>query len=118
MEPILIQAVGVIIMALVGYGVSLLKKRTDSELGKQALDQVDQIVATVVGCLAQTTAKKMRGEGNGKLTGGQKAELRMTALRTAKKHITSDLFFAAETQVQNLNRYMQDKIEERVGARA
>ncbi len=38
MESILIQAASVIIMALVGYGVALLKKRTNSELAKQALD--------------------------------------------------------------------------------
>jgi hypothetical protein len=118
MESILIQAVSVIIMALVGYGVSILKKRTDSEVGKQALDSIDQVIGTVVGAVSQTMAKKMRKEsGTGKLTDNQKAELRMTALRSAQNILAPGIMRAAEiTTTTNILRYMGDKIEERVGA--
>lgn len=117
MESILIQTISVIIMALVSYGVSLLKRRTDSELGRQALDSIDQIITAVVGSIAQTTAKKMRKDSkDGKLTKNQKAELRMTAFRQTKDLIRGEVSKAAETRVGNLSRYMQDKIEERVGA--
>jgi len=116
MESILIQAASVIIMALVGCSLALLKKRTNSEVAKQALDSVDQIVTTVVGSVAQTVAKEMRKDSaNGKLTKNQQAELRMAALSQAKGLLRKEVSKAAETQVGNLSRYMQNKIEERVG---
>lgn len=113
----LIPLLGVAITALAGYGISLLKKKTDSDIGKNALDQIGQIIDTVVGDLAQTTVKHMiKMSKDGRLGDGQKVDLRLGAFTQTKSLISKQLEQAAERSVSNLPRYIRSKIEERVGA--
>ena len=113
----LIPALGVIITGLVGWGVRTLQKKTDSDLAKNALDEVDRIVGTVVGNIAQTSAKQMKAASkDGHLSDAEKTTLRGLAVRQAKYLISQEVIKAAQKSTPNIHKYIQDKIEERVGA--
>lgn len=121
MEAILIGAVaqylipllGVAITALVGYGISMLKKKTDSDIAKNALDQVDQIVGTVVGNLSQMVGKQMKaGAKDGHLSQVDKQRLKNQAHTEVTYLISDQLAKAAEVSVADLHNYIADKIED------
>ena len=113
----LIPALGVIITGLVGWGVRTLQKKTDSDLAKNALDEVDRIVGTVVGNIAQTSAKQMKAASkDGHLLDAEKDSLKRGALQQAKILLSGEVIKAAQRSVPHIHKYIQDKIEERVGA--
>lgn len=113
----LIPALGVIITGLVGWGVRALQQKTNSDLAKNALDEVDRIVGTVVGNLAQTSAKRLRALAkDGHLSDSEKNTLKMGAFQQAKYLISQEVIKAAQKSTPNIHKYIQDKIEERVGA--
>lgn len=108
-----IPLVGVVITGLVGYGVSLLKRKINSDMAKTALDQIDQIVGTVVGQFAQTGAKALKlASADGHLSQVDKDKLKTAALQEAKYLISTELAKAAETSVEHLDSYMFNKIED------
>jgi len=111
----LIPLLGTVITGLVGWGVVVLKKKTDLDVAKTALDQVDQIVGTVVGNLSQTTAKDLKKlSQDGHLSKADRLNLRSTAFSQAKQLVSTQVSRAAEKSVDNLGQYIRDKIEERV----
>ena len=111
----LIPLLGTLITGLVGWGVVVLKKKTDLDVAKTALDQVDQIVGTVVGYLSQTTAKDLKKlSQDGHLSKEDRLNLRSTAFTQAKHLVSIQVSRAAEKSVDNLGEYIREKIEERV----
>ena len=111
----LIPALGVIITGLVGWGVKTLQKKTNSDLAKNALDQVDQIVGTVVGSIAQTTAKTMKAATkDGHFSDLEKKQLRAGAQAQIMTLLPRELIKAVEKSINNPGSYVKNKIEERV----
>ena len=111
----LIPALGVIITGLVGYGISMLKKKTNSDIAKNALDEVDRIVGAVVGSVAQVSAKRIKAAAkDGHLSQEERDSLKTGTIRQVEFLISEQVAQAAEQSVPNLNRYIQNKIEERV----
>lgn len=111
----LIPALGVIITGLVGWGVRTLQKKTNSDLAKNALDEVDRIIGTVVGSIAQTTAKKLRTlTKDGHLSDREKAGLKRQAYTLTKALMSDELSKMAGQAVESLAVYIDNKIEERV----
>ena len=111
----LIPLLATVITALVGWGVVMLKKKINLDVAKTALDQVDQIVGTVVGNLSQTTAKELkRLSQDGHLSKADRLNLRSTAFAQAKNLISTEVSRAAEKSVDNLGGYIREKIEEQV----
>jgi len=85
------------------------------EAGKVALDQVDQIVGTVVGNLTQTTVKTLKAATkNGRLTKEKKHELKDFAVNQAKELISTEVSKAASGAVDSLTNYINQKVEEKV----
>lgn len=110
-----IPALGVIITGLVGWGVRTLQKKTNSDLAKNALDEVDRIVGTVVGGLAQTTAKTLRALAkDGHLSPQEKVTLKNRAYTLTKALMSDELSRVAGQAVESLDAYIDNKIEERV----
>lgn len=111
----LIPALGIIITGLVGWGVRALVKKTDSELAIDALNQVDQIVGTVVGSIAQTTAKTMKAAAkDGHLSDLERKQLRSGAQAQIMALLPRELIKAVEKSINNPGSYVKNKIEERV----
>ena len=107
--------VGALLVGLATWGIAILKKKVNLEAGKVALDQVDQIVGTVVGNLTQTTVKKLRAATkNGRLTKEKQYELRNFAISQAKELISTEVSKAASGAVDNLTNYINQKVEEKV----
>lgn len=110
-------AIGMALTGLVGWGISLLKQRTQSDLARNALDQVDQVVGTVVGGLAQTTAKELRAAAaDGHLSAEDRLKLKQFALVQSQALLTVEVVAAAGRSVTNLEDYVARKIEEQVAA--
>lgn len=115
LAPQIIPVVGALIIGLATWGIAILKKKVKMEAGKVALDQVDQIVGTVVGNLAQTTVKTLKAATkNGRLTADKKRELKDFAVNQAKYLISTTVSKAASGAVDNLTNYINQKIEEKV----
>ncbi len=111
----LLPAVGIILVALATWGVAILKKKTNSEIAKNALGSVDQIIAAVVGRISQTTADVLKvSAANGKLTDAQKMELKKIAVTQINGLLTTEVAAAAAKTVTDLQAYISQKIEEQV----
>lgn len=115
LAPQIIPVVGALLVGLASWGIAILKKKVKMEAGKVALDQVDQIIGTVVGNLAQTTAKGLRAAAkDGKLTSGEKKELKDFAVKHAKYLISDQVSKAASASIDDLTAYINHKVEEKV----
>jgi len=115
LAPQIVPVVGALLVGLATWGIAILKKKVKLEAGKVALDQVDQIVGTVVGNLAQTTVKKMKAATkSGRLTKEKQYELRNFAISQAKELISTEVSKAASGAVDNLANYINQKVEEKV----
>lgn len=113
--PELISLAGTVLIALVGWGIALLRQKVKIEAGKSALDQIDQIVGTVVGNLAQTSAKALKAASkDGHLSKVEKSRLKIQAYNNAKFLISKEIGTAALKSTTELDDYVSKKIEERV----
>lgn len=113
--PELITLAGTILIALAGWGIALLRTKVKLEAGKTALDQIDQIVGTVVGNLAQTSVKALRAASeDGHLSKTDKRQLQIKAFNNAKILISKEIEKAAVKAITCLDVYVNKKIEERV----
>ncbi len=119
MESLLISAltplIGMILTSLVSWGISILKSKTKADIAKTSLDQVDQVVGTVVGGLAQTMAGPMKdAAADGKLSDQEKKVLKATAEANTKALLTDAVITAAQNSLADLDAYINQKIEEQV----
>jgi len=115
LAPQIVPVVGALVIGLATWGIAILKKKVKMEAGKVALDQVDQIVGTVVGNLTQTTVKAMKAATkNGRLTAENKRELKAFAVNQAKELISTEVSKAASGAVDSLTNYINQKVEEKV----
>lgn len=115
LAPQLIPVFGALLIGLVSWGIAILKKKVKIEAGKSALDQVDQIVGTVVGNLAQTTVRTLKAATkNGHLTADKKREMKDFAVSQARYLISTAVSKAASGAVDNLTNYINQKVEEKV----
>jgi len=113
--PQVVPVVGALLVGLVSWGIAILKKKVKLEAGKAALDQVDQIVGTVVGNLGQTAVKKMKEAAtDGHLTRQEKGNLKSTAIAEVERLVSREVSKAASKAVDDLGDYVGKKIEERV----
>lgn len=113
--PELITLAGTIVIGLASWGIALLRQKVKTEAAKSALDQIDQIVGTVVGNLAQTSAKELRAASkDGHLTKKDKAQLVIRAFNNANFLISKEVKRAATKSITGLEVYLNKKIEERV----
>lgn len=113
--PGLITLAGTILVALAGWGIALLRQKVKSDLAKSALDQIDQIVGTVVGNVAQTSAKQLKAASkDGHLSKIDKSQLKIKAFNNAKFLISKEIKKAATKSISSLDAYVDKKIEERV----
>lgn len=113
--PQLVPVIGALLIGLASWGIAILKKKVKIEAGKAALDQVDQIVGTVVGNLTQTTVKTLKAATkNGRLTADKKRELKDFAVKQAKYLISTAVSRAASGAVNDLTGYIKQKVEEKV----
>ena len=111
----LMPVIGVALTGLVGWGIALLKKKTEADVAKNALDQVDQVVKTVVGGLAQTVANDLKAASeNGKLSATDKAALKTNAINQTKLLLSDAVVTAARRTVDDLSGYISQKIETQV----
>ena len=111
----LLPVIGALLVGLATWGISILKKKTDSEIAKNALGSVDQIVGAVVGRISQTTADVLKASAaDGKLTEAQKAELKKIALTQINGLLTTEVSAAAAKSVTDLDAYIRQKIEQQV----
>jgi hypothetical protein len=113
--PQVIPVVGALVLGLASWGIAILKKKVKMETGKVALDQVDQIVGTVVGSLSQTAVKGLKAAAkDGHLTSGEKRNLKMKAVVQVKHLIATEVSKAASGAVDDLSSYISQKVEEKV----
>ncbi len=111
----LVPIIGALLVGLASWGIAILKKKVKIEAGKAALDQVDQIVGTVVGSLAQTTAKGLRAAAeDGHLTSQEKQNLKTDAVLQTKFLISDQVSKAASASIDDLTTYIHQKVEEKV----
>jgi hypothetical protein len=110
-----LPALGVILIGLATWGISLLKKKTGSEIANNALDQLNQIIASVVGALTQTIVDQMKASApDGKLTDTQKANIKKMATQEINGLVTAGVATGASQIVGDLQAYISKKIEEQV----
>lgn len=115
LAPQVVPVVGALIIGLATWGIAILKKKVKLEAGKVALDQVDQIVGTVVGSLAQTTVKNLKAATKkGELTKDKRREMKDFAVSQAKYLISTEVSKAAAGAVDDLTNYINQKVEEKV----
>ncbi len=113
--PQIIPIVGALLVGLASWGIAILKKKVKMEAGKVALDQVDQIVGTVVGNLSQTTVKKLKAATkDGHLTSQEKQDIKRSAVNLARHLIADGVSKAASGAVDDLTDYIHQKVEEKV----
>lgn len=113
--PELIALAGTILIALATWGIALLRTKVKIEAGKSALDQIDQIVGTVVADLAQTSAKALRkASTDGHLSKTDKNQLKIKAYNNARFLISQEIKKAAIKSITCLDIYVNKKIQERV----
>jgi len=111
----LIPAIGIILVGLATWAVAVLKQKTKSDMAKNALTQVDQIVGAVVGQLSKTVAEGLKKTAaDGKLTNEQKASLKNQALDQINGLISQGINKMAGWSVTDLQEYINHKIEEQV----
>jgi len=111
----ILPAVGLALVGLVTWGISLLKAKINSDLGKNALDQLNQIIAAVVGQLTQTVVEQTKASApNGKLTDKEKRDLKNIAILQINALLTEGVTKAASVAVGDLQGYISKKIEEQV----
>lgn len=122
MEGFLIQlgiqilpAIGLVLVGLATWGIALLKKKIDNEIAKNALEEVNHIVAAVVGQISQTTAEAFKSAApDGKLTDAQKGILKKTAMQQINGLLGKELFTGTAKIVTDFQSYLSRKIEEQV----
>lgn len=113
--PQIIPIVGALLVGLASWGIAILKKKVKMEAGKVALDQVDQIVGTVVGNLTQTTVKQLKAATkDGRLSDQEKRNMKRSAVNLAKHLIADGVSKAASGAVDDLTDYINQKVEEKV----
>ena len=111
----MLPAVGVLLMGLATWGISLIKKKTDSEVAKNALNQVDRVIGAVVGQLSQTVADDLKANSrDGRLTDEQKMDLKNKAILQVNSLLTENVVIAAARTVSDLQAYINQKIEQEV----
>jgi len=111
----LIPAIGIILVGLATWAIAVLKQKTKSDMAKNALTQVDQIVGAVVGQLSKTVAEGLKKTAaDGKLTNEQKASLKNQALDQINGLISQGVNKMAARSVTDLQEYINHKIEEQV----
>lgn len=104
-----------VLVALAAWGVAILKKKTDSDLARNALEQVDQVVGTVVGKISQTVVQDLKAAAkDGKLTDREKSEMKRRAILGTNDLLTEAVTTAAGRAVSDLQGYIGQKIEEQV----
>lgn len=110
---IVIPIAAAAISIAVGIGIKWLKNKIQFEEGKQALDALDQIVSTTVGNIAQTTRQDMLREAKkAKLSLVQAADLKNAALARIKAVASHEIQLAASKMVDDLDGYVNQKIED------
>lgn len=113
--PQLISMAGLVLAGLASWGIAILKQKVNVEAGKSALDQIDNIVGTVVADLSQTTARDMKAAAkDGHLSKAEKDDLKRMALRETKILVSREVEKAAGKAVHSIDAYVTRKIEERV----
>lgn len=111
----IIPIIGTALAALATWGISILKTKTSVTAAQSALDQVNQVVQTVVGGLTQTVADEMRkASSDGKLSSADAATLKSAAIERARVLLTDSVIAAAGKTIADLDGYIGQKIEEQV----
>lgn len=111
----LIPLIGMVLTGLASWALSILRSKINTDIAKSSLDQVDQVIQTVVGGLSQTMADQMReAAADGKLSDIDKRALKATAIANAKLLLTEAVIAAASRSVADLDAYIGQKIEEQV----
>lgn len=111
----LIPVFALVITGLATWGIAILKSKVDSEAGKQALDEIDQIVGTVVGKLAQTTARDLKkASKDGHLSKDEMVALKAEAVNKVRSLMSKQITKSSKKAINDLHLYIHDKIEEKV----
>lgn len=110
-----IPIIGAALAGLVTWGLAILKKKTNADIAKTALEQVDMVVTTVVGGLSQTVVEALKSTSeNGKLTDEEKAKVKQQAVENIKFLLSESVSAAAAKTIGDLNAYITQKIEDQV----
>lgn len=110
-----IPILGTVLAGLASWGLSILKSKTEIIAAKSALDQVNQVVQTVVGGLTQTVAgelKKSAADGN--LSDADKQSLKQAAIDQTKALLSTAIVAAAGKTIVDLEGYVSQRIEAQV----
>lgn len=125
MESLLIQMIGVLfpvvsvlILVLIIYGVSFLKKRIKNEEIKKGLDLISEISEKVVGSLNQTTVISLKEVAeDGKLTEQEKAQLKEQAISEIKGIIGKEIPKFLVREGTNIDKLIIHSIESVIGGK-
>ena len=111
----IVPIVGTVIAGLAAWGISILKEKTKADAAKNALDQVDQVVHTVVGGLSQTVVDGLKSATqDGKLSLEDAKKIKSDAIGQTMALLSLSVITAANRSVPDLQAYIAQKIEERV----
>lgn len=107
------------VIALIGYGISLIKQKTDAiqaedlrqEIG-ESLDFLHSTIATTVDAISQETVDDLKAlREDGKLTEEEKAQFKRQAVERVMASMSQTTKDILEYVVGNLTEYVQSVIE-------
>lgn len=106
-------ALTAIITVLISWGLSILQKKVKSDEGKNAIDQINNIIDTVVTSLMQVDVSSLKKDA-GILNAGQKNLIKVKAIKSVNNLLTDGLKSTASGILGNLNSYIDNRIEKLV----
>ena len=111
----ILPIIGMALTALCSWGISILKAKTNVTAAQSALDQVNQVVQTVVGGLTQTVVAELKkATTGGQLTNEDAKALKQKAIDQTKALLSDSVIAAAGKTITDLESYVAQKIEEQV----
>jgi ElaB/YqjD/DUF883 family membrane-anchored ribosome-binding protein len=109
---------GTLLTGLFSWGtvesVKFVKTKTKNEQAAAAVQQVGDIIQTVVDELNQTVVSTLKAPGE-KLNSGAAAEVKRRAMEKIKQQLPEVVAKTAEAAVGPINAYISSKIEQAVG---
>jgi len=118
LAPVIVTVVGGLVSWGIAEGTRYLRAKTRNEVLGAALAQVGNITQSVVSDLEETMKKGMAARTqDGKLTMAEAKALKEAALSRINNQLPAKLEKAARAGVNDLDQYIQGRIEEAVSAK-